>query len=169
MRKVTSQSYESQLLGIVPRLTGMWLVDLGSVWKDEPLEGLRATDVTLDLLDRTKALLGDGRYWCGESLAMTSSGERCDPFSEQAFCFSLLGAAVRARWEMREIIANAEINPAHIQQVMNAIHDVVEDLRGGSAESNFACGIVDGMIEALETWRVEQLALIQVAEMNNAA
>ncbi len=148
---------------------GMWLVDLGSVWNEEPLEGLRATDVTLGLLDRTKALLGDGRYWCGESLAMTSNGERCDPFSEEAFCFSLLGAAVRARWEMREIIADAEINQAHIQQLMNAIHDVVEDFRGGVAESNFACGILDGMIEALETWREEQLALIQVAKMTYAA
>jgi hypothetical protein len=63
----------------------MWLADVDSVWDDPlPVDGLRETELALQLLERTRELLGDGEYWRAEALAMTAESEPCDPLSDKA-------------------------------------------------------------------------------------
>ena len=65
------------------------------------------TAIALRLLARTRQLLDDGRRWRGNKLASGRLGFSCDPLSQRAYYFSLVGAAVRARWELREELAEA--------------------------------------------------------------
>ena len=107
----------------------MWIADVDGVWETVQNESVRGTELALALLTRMQELLGDGTYWCADALATTSTGQNCDPLSNMAFRFSLVGAGVRARWEMREELAVAEVAPTHIGQVMKALAIVARDHR----------------------------------------
>jgi hypothetical protein len=135
----------------------MWLVDVAHVWDGLPLEGPRGAELALRLINRTQELLGDGRAWRSKELALTTSGEPCDPLSQRAFYFSLGGAAARARWEMREELADAEISPAHVQQVMKALFSVAREYRMERGGWPFANAVLDGMRTALEQYRWSQM------------
>ena len=133
----------------------MWLADLKSVWEGTSVDGVRGTELALGLLKRTQDLLGDGEFWRSDALAADWKGEACDPLSGRAYYFSLGGAAARARWEMRNELADAEVSPADVQQVMNALFAVAREYRGGSGWS-FASAVLDGMRSALEEYRQQQ-------------
>ncbi len=135
----------------------MWLVDVEHVWEGLPSDGTHGTEQALRLLKRTQELLGDGRNWRSESLALTWSGEPCNPLSNRAYFFSLGGAAARARWEMREELAGAEISPAHMQQMMKALFSVAQEYRQDRGGWSFAKAVLDGMRAALEQYRWCQL------------
>ena len=136
----------------------MWLVEGETEWEPLPSDGVRSTDVALRLLGRTQALLADGETWRSESLAHSRTGEPCDPLSEDAHQFSLGGAAARARWEMREELADAEISPQHVRQVMNAVFAVTKEYDGeASGGWAFANAVLDGMRFALEEYREHQV------------
>lgn len=143
------------------RQTPMWLVDVTHVWEGSPWEGRRGTELALRLLNRTQELLRDGRTWHAESLAMTWNREPCDPLSQRAYHFSLSGAAARARWEMREELADAEISPAHVQQIMKAIFTVAHEYRSDRGGWPLANAVLDGMRGALEQYRWSQLAELE--------
>jgi hypothetical protein len=134
----------------------MWLVDVAHVWDGMPLDGMRGTELALRLLNRTQELLGDGQYWKSEALALTYSGGPCDPLSNRAHFFSLGGAAARARWEMRGELADAEISPEHMKQVMNALFSVAREYRKERGGWTFACALLDGMQAALEQYHYTQ-------------
>jgi hypothetical protein len=134
----------------------MWLVDVEHVWETLPWDTLRGTELALRLLDRTQELLGDGQTWRSESLALTWIGEPCNPLSSRAFRFSLGGAAARARWEMRDDLAEAEISPEHMRRIMNALFSVARDYRKEQGGWTFACALLDGMRSALEQYRTSQ-------------
>jgi hypothetical protein len=135
----------------------MWLVDVARVWDEVPLEDHRGTELALRLVNRTQELLGDGRAWRSDALALTFDGEPCDPLSQRAFCFSLGGAAARARWEMRGELAEAEISPSHMQQVMQALFSVAREYRMERGGWPFATAVLDGMRAALEQYRWSQM------------
>jgi hypothetical protein len=145
----------------------MWLVDVNSVWQGRPADAVKGTDMALRLLARTKELLGDGTFWRADVLAMSEFETPCDPLSERAMYFSLAGAAARARWEMREPLADAEISPEHMRLIMNALFAVARDYRGEVGGWRFACAVLDGMTSALEEYRVAQLGELQMRK--NAA
>jgi hypothetical protein len=134
----------------------MWLVDVDNVWDDLPWEGMQGTELALRLLNRTQELLADGRAWRSEALALTWSGEPCDPLSSRAYQFSLGGAAARARWEMRDELAEAEVSPSHVQQVMKALFSVAREYRKERGGWTFAKAVLDGMRAALEQYRWTQ-------------
>jgi hypothetical protein len=135
----------------------MWLVDAKySAWPSA-VDGLKGTEMALRLLERAKELLGDGEFWRADALAMSCNEIACDPLSERAQYFSLAGAAARARWEMREELAEAEISPEHVQQVMKALFDVAREYQGDVGGWRFASAVLDGMASALEQYRVGQL------------
>ncbi len=118
-----------------------------------PVEGVRGTDLALRLLGRTRELLGSGEYWRGEALATTPQSVPCDPLGVHASRFSILGAALRARWEMREDLADAETNPVHMRQVMDALSTLAREYRSEQGGWNFACAVLDGLQTALEEYR----------------
>jgi hypothetical protein len=147
----------------------MWLADVDSVWDDPlPVDGLRETELALRLLERSRELLGDGEYWRAEALAMTADSEPCDPLSDKAHYFSVGGAAARARWEMREELADAEISPANVRQVMNALFSVAREYRGEVGGWTFAEAVLDGMKSALEEYRGEQVAEVGMSRRDAA-
>ena len=134
----------------------MWLVDVDHVWEGLPLDGMRGADLALRLLTRTQELLGDGLHWREQELAFSWDGTPCNPLSSRAFHYSLGGAAARARWEMREELADAEISPAHMQQMMEAIFSVAREYRQERGGWPFANAVLDGMRGALEQYRWTQ-------------
>lgn len=134
----------------------MWLVDVAHVWDGLPIDGPKGTEIALRLLDRTQNLLGDGKYWQARELAFTYDGTPCNPLSSRAFHFSLGGAAARARWEMREELADAEVSPAHVQQIMQALFSVAREYRKERGGWPFASAVLDGMRGALEQYRWSQ-------------
>ncbi len=136
----------------------MWVVDVAHVWDGLPWDGTKGTELALRLLNRTQELLGDGHAWRSEALALTWNREPCDPLSSRAYHFSLGGAAARARWEMREELAEAEISPAHVQQIMQAIFSVAREYRREQGGWPFANAVLDGMRAALEQYRWSQIA-----------
>jgi hypothetical protein len=136
----------------------MWLVDVTHVWDGLPWDGMRGTELALRLLNRTQELLGDGRAWRSDALALTWSQEPCNPLSHRAYSFSLIGAAARARWEMREELADAEISPTHVQQIMRALFSVAREYRKDRGGWRFANAVLDGMRSALEQYRWSQIA-----------
>ena len=82
-----------------------------------------STLLALRLLALTRGLLGGGTCWRPDKLATNRFGFSCDPLSRNACFFSLVGAATRARWEMREQLAEAgpgEIRIVHILKAMSA-------------------------------------------------
>ena len=84
---------------------------------------INEAEVALRMLARTRELLDGGRRWRAEKMATGRLGFSCDPLSERASHFSLVGAAVRARWEFREELAQAtagEIRIVHILRAMSA-------------------------------------------------
>jgi len=135
----------------------MWLVDVTHVWDGLQRDGMRWTELALRLLNRTQELLGDGRAWRSEALALTRNEEPCNPLSHRAYFFSLGGAAARARWEMREELADAEINPTHVQQIMRALFSVAREYRKDLGGWPFATAVLDGMRAALEQYRWSQI------------
>ena len=142
----------------------MWLANVEDIWRHlPPAEAMRGTDLALRLLQRTRDLLGDGLYWQSRALAVTWEGAACDPLAKRAHSFSLAGAAARARWEMREELADAEISPAHMREVMQALFSVARDYRGEGGW-NFVCAVLDGMETALEDYRNQQLAELRRGE-----
>ena len=134
----------------------MWLVDIEAVWEPLPIDGLRGTELALRLLERTQVLLGDGSHWRDDALATESSGKPCNPLSERAAFYNLSGAAARARWEMREDLADAEISPSHMRQVMNALFTVGREARGEMGGWRYVCAVLDGMRSALEEYSKAQ-------------
>jgi hypothetical protein len=78
------------------------------------------------------------------------------------------GAAARARWEMREELADAEISPANVRQVMNALFSVAREYRGEVGGWTFAEAVLDGMKSALEEYRGEQVAEVGMARLDAA-
>lgn len=135
----------------------MWLVDVQDVWnRVRPIEEVLGTDLALRLLERTQELLGDGAYWRANALAYTWDGMQCNPLSPKAYYFSLVGAAAKARWEMREQLAEAEIDPAHMKQVMAALSAVGQEHRHEGGWS-FASAVLEGMRGALEDYRDQQV------------
>ena len=80
-------------------------------------------DVALRMLTRTRELLDGGRRWRADKMAAGRLGFGCDPLSDRAHYFSLVGAAARARWEFREELAQAsagEIRIVHLLRAMSA-------------------------------------------------
>jgi len=135
----------------------MWLTDAGDARdRVRPIEEVLGTELSLSLLARTQELLGDGAYWRANALAYTWDGMQCDPLSTKAYYFSLVGAAAKARWEMREQLADAEIHPSHMKQVMAALSAVGSDHRdeGGWA---FAGAVLEGMLIALQEYYQQQI------------
>ncbi len=131
----------------------MWLANVAHVWESLPAaETMQGTGLAVRLLERTRDLLGDGAYWQSRALAVTWEGVPCDPLAKRAHSFSLAGAAARARWEMREELADAEISPAHMHQVMQALFAVAREYKGEGGW-NFACAVLDGIQTALEEYR----------------
>ena len=135
----------------------MWLVDVNDAWdRVRPIEEVLGTELALSLLVRTQELLGDGAYWRANALAYTWDGMPCDPLSSKAYYFSLVGAAAKARWEMREKLADAEIHPSHMKQVMAALSAVGSDHRGEGGWA-FAGAVLEGMLIALQEYREQQM------------
>ncbi len=131
----------------------MWLVDLEGVWDGRTADDVRGADLAMRLIDRTKALLGHGSTWQMKPLAMDTFGAACDPLSAEANTFSLSGAAARARWELREDVAEAEINPVHVRQVMDALFSLARTSRGERGGWTFGEAVLDGMRHALVEYR----------------
>ena len=135
----------------------MWLANVEDVWgRVRPIEEVLGTELSLRLLARTQELLGDGAYWRANALAYTWDGMQCDPLSSKAYYFSLVGAAAKARWEMRELLAEAEIHPSHMKQVMAALSAVGREHRGEGGWA-FASAVLEGMRIALEDYRDQQM------------
>jgi hypothetical protein len=61
-------------------------------------------DLALRMLQMTRELLDGGRRWHGKKLAVGRFGFTCDPTSRRAHSFSLVGAALRVRWQLHEEI-----------------------------------------------------------------
>ena len=99
----------------------MWLTNVDHAWDGYPEDDIRGAILALQLLDLTQLILQDGENWTSCDLARTFSSECCDPLSSKAFYFSLTGAAAKARWSMREEVADSEVNPIHLQQLMSAL------------------------------------------------
>jgi hypothetical protein len=131
----------------------MWLVDLEGVWDGRTADDVRGADLAVRLIDRTKELLGRGSTWEMKPLARDASEATCDPLSGEARTFSLSGAAARARWELREDVAEAEINPVHVRQVMDALFSLARTYRGERGGWIFVEAVLDGMRNALAEYR----------------
>ncbi len=58
---------------------------------------------------------------------------------------------------MREELAAAEISPAHVQQMMQAIFSVAREYRQERGGWTFANAVLDGMRTALEQYSWSQL------------
>ena len=99
----------------------MWLTDVDDVWNGSPGDDVRGAALALLLLDQTRSILQNGRAWRVGALARTFACEPCNPLSKEAFYFNLTGAAARARWTMRNTVADAEVNPVHLQHLMAAL------------------------------------------------
>jgi len=134
----------------------MWLADVDSILQSIPLNDRQGTDLSLTLLAKTEALLGDGSHWRDQTLALTAQGESCDPLSPNAVHFSLRGAAARARWEMREQIAATETSSAHVQQLMQSLFSMLGEYRVNPVDWTFAKMVLEGTRGALEEYRDSQ-------------
>jgi hypothetical protein len=146
----------------------MWLADLDGVWDGRTADDVRGADLAVRLIDRSKALLGRGSTWQMKPLAKDVSGAACDPLSPDASTFSLSGAAARARWELREDVAEAEINPIHVRQVMDALFSLARTYRGERSGWTFVEAILDGMRNALIEYRQLRAAVLEQEETASA-
>ena len=140
----------------------MWPGEIAPSWEEEQERAVRSTDLALRLLERTQELIGNGEFWRADSLALTFGEEACDPLSDRAFYFSLGGAAARARWEMREELADSGVSPLDVKQVMNAVFQVTRDYQGEPGGWKFAHAVLDGMRSALGEYRATQV--LELAE-----
>ncbi len=78
----------------------------------------------LKVLARTRELLASGRRWRANKTASGRFGIACDPLSQRAYHFSLVGAAARAAWEMQHEhldLEEGEIRIVHILQAMSSV------------------------------------------------
>ncbi len=139
----------------------MWLVDLNGVWEGRTADDVRGADLAVSLIDRTKTLLGRGSTWQMKPLAKDAFDAVCDPLSTEASTFSLSGAAARARWELREEMAEAEINPLHLRQVMDALFSLARTYRGERGGWTFVEAVLDGMRSALTEYRDLRAAALE--------
>lgn len=137
-------------------------MDTKSFVRPSAADGLKGTELALHLLARTRELLGDGEFWRADAMALSCNEVPCDPLSERARYFSLAGAAARARWEIREHLAESGIGQEHVQLVMNALFKVTREYRGDIGGWRFACAVLDGMLSALEQFRLAELAQLQL-------
>ncbi len=119
------------------------------------VDQIRGADLALGLIQRIKSLLDRGERWNPEVLAATEVGVACDPLAPEAYSFSLLGAAIRARWAMRAEIAASEVSHTHIRQVIEAIEAVNHDRIGPSSKWLFDEVVLDGLEKAVREYRTE--------------
>jgi hypothetical protein len=129
--------------------SGMWLSDVSAVWAADPTEDIWAARLGLIMLRRTRLLLKDGDAWVGTHLAMDVAHRPCDPLSDQAAFFSLAGAAARARWELREDVSEFEINPVHLQQLMDTLVEYERLYQGETHGWVFVASLLEGVENAL--------------------
>ena len=116
-------------------------------------EQIGGADLALGLIHRIKLLLDSGRRWNPAVLAMTEAGVECDPLAQEAYSFSLLGAAIRARWDMRKEIAASEVSYTHIRQVIEAIEAAKHDRIGPGSKWLFDEVVLDGLEKAVREYR----------------
>jgi len=119
------------------------------------VDEIGGAELALGLIGRIKELLDEGRRWNPETLALTGTGLECDPLSNDAASFSLLGAAIRARWSMRDEIAATEVSHTHIRQVVYAIEAVKHEQVGAGSKWLFDESVLDGLERALREYRSE--------------
>jgi hypothetical protein len=135
----------------------VWLVKEEAIWEPLPDDVVRGTDLALRLISRVHALLDGGEHWCSLSLALAADGTPCNPLECDAAFYSLAGAAARARWEMREELAEAEVRPETMRYVMNALFAVAKQYKDEGGW-RFASAVLDGIRNALEEFREAQMA-----------
>jgi hypothetical protein len=123
------------------------------------VDQIGGADLALGLIRRVKSLLDRGMRWNPEILALTREGVECDPLAEEAYSFSLLGAAIRARWMMRDEIAAAEVSHTHIRQVIEAIEAVRHESIGPGSKWLFDEVVLDGLEKAVREYRTELIGL----------
>ncbi len=129
----------------------MWLADVSAVWAADPAEDIWAARLGLIMLRRTRLLLQDGDAWVSTPLATDAAHRPCDPLSEQALHFSLAGAGARARWELREDVSEFEVNPVHLQQLMNTLVEYERLYQG----ETYGWMFVDSLLEGVENALIE--------------
>jgi hypothetical protein len=123
------------------------------------VDQIGGTDLALGLIQRIKSLLANGERWNPEILALTEAGVECDPLADEAFSYSLLGAAIRARWSMRDEIAATEVSHTHVRQVIEAIEAVRHESIGPGSKWLFDEVVLDGLEKAVREYRTELTGL----------
>ena len=147
----------------------MWLVDLDGIWDGQPEDDVRGVELALQLMERTRSLLGSGESWQMKPLATNSDGTMVDPLSAEACCYSLSGAAARARWELRDKMADAAVNPVHVRQIMDALFALARTYRGERQGWMMVEAVLDGMQSALDQYRdMRSLKLLHETVMHPA-
>ena len=114
-------------------------------------------EVALRMLTRTRELLDGGRRWRADKMAAGRLGFGCDPLSDRAHYFSLVGAAARARWEFREELAQASAGEIRIVHILRAMSADQQTPYSGQLGWRHIETILSGLDSALREYGSDQL------------